>query len=153
MKVSGVARRSRRSARLARSAKRRCTSSIAASRPSLPSIAPPRPAWIALQRQPLAVVAGKPRPQSGAQERRFTRARGAENDEQPRRLARRKPAQRVDAAHDVGAAAEEHGSILRLKRLQAAIRRPPAERTVRVRLQLEGLGADAGLVESALERS
>ena len=103
------------------------------------------------QRQPLAVVASEPRPQSGAQERRFSGARGAENDEKARRLARRKPAQRVDAAHDVGAATEEDGGILRLERLKPAIRRPPAERTVRVRLQLEGLGADAGLVEPALE--
>ena len=99
----------------------------------------------------MAVVAQKPRPQPGAQERRFSRARGAENDEEPRRLARRKPAQRVDAAHDVGAATEEDGGILRLQRLKPAIRRPPAERAVLVRLQLEGLGADAGLVEPALE--
>ena len=40
------------------------------------------------QREPLAVVAGKPRPKPGAQERRLAGARGAENNEQARRLAR-----------------------------------------------------------------
>src|SRR5262249_44214348 len=47
------------------------------------------------QRQPLAVVAQKPGPQPGAQERGLAGAGGAENDQQPRRLACRKPAQRV----------------------------------------------------------
>jgi hypothetical protein len=99
----------------------------------------------------MAVVAGQPGPQSGAQERRFAGARRAENDQQPRRLARRQTAQHVDAAHDVGVAAEEDGGILRLQRLQAAVGSAPAERTVGIGQQLEGLGADAGLVEATLE--
>ena len=48
-------------------------------------------------------------------------------------------------------AAEEDGGILRLQRLKPAIGRPPAERAVLIRLQLESFSADAGLVEPALE--
>src|SRR5262245_53415530 len=79
------------------------------------------------QRQPLAVVAQKPWPKPGTQERRLAGARGAENDQEPRWLARCKPAQRVDPAHDVGAASEKHSGVLRLERFEPAIGRTPAE--------------------------
>jgi hypothetical protein len=80
-----------------------------------------RPQW-----QPLTVVAKKPRPKPRAQIRGLAGTRRAENDEQARRLARRQPAQRVDAPHDIGAAPEKDGRILGLERLEAAIgRRQP----------------------------
>ena len=152
-KRSGVVRRWRSSARVARSANRRCTSSSADSSPSLPSIAPPRPARIAGSGSHWPSSRSEPRPKPGAQERRFAGARGAENDEQARRPACREAAQRIDAARDIGAASEEDGGILRLERFEPAIGRAPAERPVRVRLQLEGLGADADLLEAALAGS
>jgi hypothetical protein len=64
---------------------------------------------------------------------------------------RRQAAQRIDAAHHVGVAPEKHGGILRLQRLEPPIGRAPAERAAWVALQLERLGADAGLLQAALE--
>ena len=126
-----IAKRWRRSARLARSAKRRCTSSSAESNPFAAFDRAAATGTDRPQRQPLTVVASKTRPQPGAQERRLAGARGAENHEQARRLARRKPAQRVDAAHDISATSEEDGSILGLERFEPAIGRPPAEWAIR----------------------
>ena len=57
------------------------------------------------QRQPLTFVARKSWPKSRTKERRLASTRCAENNEQARRLAC--AAQRVDAAHDIDAAAEK----------------------------------------------
>ncbi len=127
-RLSGVAKRSRRSARLARRLRSgRCASSSAAQQPLAAFDRTAAARSNRPQRQPLAVVADQPRPEPGAQKRRLAGARCAENHQETRRLAGCKPAQRVDAAHDIGAASEEDGGILRLERFEPAIGRAPAE--------------------------
>jgi hypothetical protein len=59
------------------------------------------------QRQPLTFVARKSWPKSRTKERTLASTRCAENNEQARRLACCDAAQRVDAAHDINAAAEK----------------------------------------------
>ena len=103
------------------------------------------------QRQPLAVVAAQARPQAGAQERRLASARRAEHHEEARGLARGEPAQRIDAAHDIGIAAEKDRRILRLQRLEPTIDGAPAEWAARVGGKLERLRPDAGLLQPAFQ--
>lgn len=103
------------------------------------------------QRKPLAIVAKKARPQAGPQVRRFSGTRGAKDDKKLWLVARGEAAQHIHAAHEVYITAEEHCSVLRLKGLKPAVRCAPAEGAVRVTLQLECMGANAGLLKPTLQ--
>jgi hypothetical protein len=75
------------------------------------------------QRQETQVVARQPRQQSRAQERRFSGAGRAQNDEQPRRCRIAQAAQRIERFDDRALAPEEDAGVFGLERFEAAVRR------------------------------
>ena len=100
------------------------------------------------QRQKIPVVAFKPRKETGAQKRRFSRAGCAEDNEEPRRRGLAQSAQPVERLDDRAVATKEDAGVLGFQRAQAAI-----GRSVRIALRRpsEISGVETGFFQPMLE--